>query len=182
MFPAFLDACVIYPFYVVDILLRLAEDGTYRPLWSADVIEESSRALIRDGADPDSIRRRAQNMRETFPDAEVVGYESLIPCMPNDEKDRHVLAAAVRGDAAIIVTYNLRDFPDDQLAPFHIEAKHPDDFLLDQLDLHPDSTLRCLCEQSEDSKLGHLTLVDLAHRLQVAQVPKFAEAVLGRIG
>ena len=136
-FPAFLDACVLYPFYLCDTLLRLAEGGGYRPLWSGAVIDEVSRALVRDGANPESVARRAAAMRETFPDAEVTGYESLIPAMTNHEKDRHVLAAAVRADAAVIVTLNLRDFPHESLEPYELEARHPDEFLLDQLDLYP---------------------------------------------
>jgi hypothetical protein len=71
-------------------------------------------------------------MRLAFPDAEVTGYESLIGSMANDEKDRHVLAATVRADAEILVTFNLRDFAEQALKPFDIAAVHPDEFLLNQ--------------------------------------------------
>lgn len=74
-------------------------------------------------------------MRTAFPDARVTGYESLIPAMTNHPKDRHVLAAAARADAAVIVTANLKDFPAAALEPYQIDAVHPDDFLLDQLEL-----------------------------------------------
>ena len=74
-------------------------------------------------------------MRRAFPLAVVDGYQPLMPAMTNDPKDRHVLAAAVRGEAALIVTADLRDFPPVALDPFDIEAISPDDFLLDQLDL-----------------------------------------------
>lgn len=46
MFPAFLDTCSIFPAYLCDTLLRLAEAGTYRPLWSAGVLEELQRNLV----------------------------------------------------------------------------------------------------------------------------------------
>ena len=60
--------------------------------------------------------------------------------MTNDPKDRHVLAAAIRSRARVIVTLNLRDFPESSLSQYGIAAQHPDDFILDQIDLHSDST------------------------------------------
>ena len=76
-------------------------------------------------------------MTRSFPGADVTGYESMIGGMTNDPKDRHVLAAAVRADAEAIVTFNLKDFPEAALEPYGITPIHPDDFLLDQLDLYP---------------------------------------------
>ncbi|MDQ2708676.1 MAG: hypothetical protein M3Z25_14000 [Actinomycetota bacterium] len=114
-------------------------------------------------------------MRETFPDAEVTGYESLIPAMTRkiDTSSRQ----AVRADAAVIVTLNLREFPHESLEPYELEARHPDEFLLDQLDLYPARTIRCLREQAEDSKVGPLSLVELLSRLTGSQVPRFAAEV-----
>ena len=146
-FPAFLDACVLVPIKLTDLLLRLAEANTYRILWSAEVLNEVERNLPRVGVSPDKARTRIQQMRDTFPDAMVTGYEALIPAMTNHPKDRHVLAAAVRADAAVIVTANLKDFPATALDPYDLNAVHPDDFLLDQLDLYPTQTLRCVREQ-----------------------------------
>jgi hypothetical protein len=83
-------------------------------------------------------------MRDSFIDAEVTGYEELIPAMQNHKKDRHVLAAAVRERAEVIVTTNLRDFPPEAVEPYHIEVRHPDDFLLDQIDLYEDATRSAL--------------------------------------
>lgn len=68
------------------------------------------------------------------------GYNDLIAAMNNHYKDRHVLAAAVRERAEVIVTTNLKHFPDDALKPYQIKALHPDDFLLDQLDLYEEAT------------------------------------------
>lgn len=145
-FPVFLDACTLIPINLTDVLLRLAEAQTYRPLWSTRVLDEVERNLPRaaKAMTPEKARRRVWAMRSAFPDAEVTGYESVISAMTNDPKDRHVLAAAVRGNAAIIVTPNIRDFPQSALSPYDIDAVHPDEFLLDQLDLHPDQTLLCL--------------------------------------
>lgn len=122
-FRAFLDTCVLYPAYLCDTLLRLAEAGAYRPLWSADVLTELRRNLIEKGIAADKVDYRIGQMRETFPGAVVAGYESLIEAMTNDPKDRHVLAAAVRASAEVIVTFNTGDFPvyalkDYKVTPF----------------------------------------------------------------
>ena len=114
-FPAFLDTCTLYGAYLCDSLLRLAESGTYRPLWSADVLDELERVLVAHGlaADAvDAVKYRISEMRRAFPNAEVRGYENIVETMTCDPKDRHVLAAAIRSDAAVLVTFNLDDFPD----------------------------------------------------------------------
>src|SRR5216117_1828109 len=77
-------------------------------------------------------------MDKSAVDALVTGYEDLIPGLQlPDPDDRHVPAAAIRGHADVIVTINLRDFPSDTVAPFGIEAQHPDEFILHLLDLAP---------------------------------------------
>jgi predicted nucleic acid-binding protein len=146
-FPALLDANVLIPLNTADLLLRLAEADTFRMLWSEQILDEVERNLVSKlGKTPEQARRRVATMREVFPDAMVTGFEPLIGAMTNDEKDRHVLAAAVRANAAVIVTFNLKDFPPAALAPYDISAVAPDDFLLDQLELYPDKTLQCLFE------------------------------------
>jgi hypothetical protein len=96
-FTAFLDTNALYGEYLCDTLLRLAEAGTYRPQWSAGVLEELERNLVeKAGLAIESARRRICAMQRAFPDAEVRGYEALVESMTCDAKDRHVLAAAVR--------------------------------------------------------------------------------------
>jgi predicted nucleic acid-binding protein len=148
MFPAFLDTCILYGAYLCDSLLRLAEAGTYRPLWSADVLDELERALVARGLENKAVTHRIGEMRRAFPDAEVRGYENLVETMTCDPKDRHVLAAAVRSDAAVLVTFNTDDFPDTSTAAYDITVVHPDDFLLDQLDLYPGHTVAALRDQA----------------------------------
>jgi hypothetical protein len=73
-------------------------------------------------------------------DCLVTGYETLIDAVTlPDPDDRHVLAAAIRAGADLIVTFNLKDFPEKDLKPYGIEAQHPDDFLTFQLDLAPNT-------------------------------------------
>lgn len=122
--PALLDTCVLYPAYLCDTLLRLAKVEAYRPLWSADTMRELQRNLIEDGVREERVSRRSGEMVRSFADAMVTGYESLIDSMINDPKDRHVLAA-VRANAEVIVTFNVRDFPGAALKPYDVVAVHP---------------------------------------------------------
>ncbi|WP_278235011.1 PIN domain-containing protein [Isoptericola sp. AK164] len=147
-FAVVLDACVLVPLGLCDSLLRLAETGLYRPLWSDEILEEVRRTLANKlGLGDDRARRRVDAMRRAFPDALVENHESLIAAMTNDPKDRHVLAAAVRADAALLVTANVKDFPPASVDPYDIDVVHPDDFLLDQLELDHSGVLTCLREQ-----------------------------------
>jgi predicted nucleic acid-binding protein len=179
-FPALLDACVLIPIKLTDLLLRLAEANTYRILWSTGVLDEVERTLVRLGVHPDKARTRIQQMCDTFPDAMVTGYEALIPAMTNHDKDRHVLAAAVRADAAVIVTNNLKDFPHSALDPYDIDAVHPDDFLLDQLDLYPVPTVQCVREQVAAHRNPAISIDTFLMNFEKT-VPKFARDLRARL-
>jgi predicted nucleic acid-binding protein len=174
-FPVLLDACVLVPYRLADLLLWLAEAELYQPLWSDEILEEVRRTLVspKIGVAPEKANRRIAQMRDAFPFASVTGYQGLVSGLTNDTKDRHVLAAAVRGHAALIVTSNLKDFPAAALAPYDIEAIHPDDFLLDQLDLAEERTLKCLVAQRVRYKKPTVAFTDFYSGLAVT-VPKFA--------
>ena len=100
-FPALLDTCVLYPAYLCDTLLRLAEAEAYRPLWSADILIELKRNVVEAGIPADRVDRRIAQMSHSFPDAMVTGYDSLIDGMTNDPKDRHILAG-VCGEFGVV--------------------------------------------------------------------------------
>lgn len=117
-------------------------------------------------------------MRASFPGAEVEDYEGLNRAMSCHPKDAHILAAAVRANAELIVTFNLSDFPVTSLKPYEIDAVHPDDFLLDQLDLYPERTLSTLHEQSLAYQDPNVTLHELLARLERTGLPRFVERVL----
>jgi hypothetical protein len=136
-YTAVLDACVLVPIALADTLLRVAEKGLYRPLWSGRILAEAQAATEEMHPDIDAGKRFAQ-MREAFGDALVAGWEELEPAIRlPDPDDRHVVAAAAQGGAQAIITANMKDFPAAALRPLGLEAVHPDDFLLDQLDLSP---------------------------------------------
>ncbi|WP_434740418.1 PIN domain-containing protein [Micromonospora sp. SH-82] len=176
-FPALLDTCVLYPAYLCDTLLRLAEDEAYRPLWSADILEELRRNVVEAGVPADRVDRRIAQMTRSFPDAAVTGYETLVDGMLNDPKDRHVLAAAVRANAEVIVTFNTRDFPEHTLKPYDILAVHPDEFLLDQLDLYPGLTIGVLEDQAASYRRQPTTIAGLLPILERTGLPRFTAEV-----
>lgn len=134
------DACVLYPAPLRSLLMYLAMTGIYRARWTNDIHEEWMRNVVKDypGITRGHVERIRDLMNVHVLDCLVTGYESLIPSLTlPDPNDRHVLAAAMRCGADVIVTSNLKDFPDEALKPFGIEAQEPDDFLIYQLDLAP---------------------------------------------
>jgi len=150
------------------------------PCGSADVLSELRRNLLKRGLKDTQIDHRLNEMTSSFPDAEVAGYDRLIPSMTNDAKDRHVLAAAVRGGAVVLVTENVRDFPPPALAPYDIQAVHQDDFLLDQLELWPAAVLDALRQQASRYRRDPRTVADLLETLRAdsSGCPRFAGACL----
>ena len=127
-FTAFYDANVLYPAELRNLLMHLALTGLFRAKWSADVHEEWICSLLQKRPDltRDKLERTRMLMDKHAVDALVTGYEDLIPGLQlPDKQDRHVLAAAIRCHANVIVTMNLRDFPSDVLAPLGMEAQHP---------------------------------------------------------
>lgn len=172
---AVLDANVLYPITLTDVLLRLAGAGLFVPQWSAAIHDEWMRNLIADRPDlsPERIARRRRAMDEAFPSGLVTGYEHLVPGLDlPDQDDRHVLAAAVHGGAGEIVTFNLRDFPAERLAPYRVRATHPDEFITR------------LARRAEDEcaavfrRLVPLSATPLADRLLAANLPRTAALVL----
>ena len=143
-FTAFYDANVLYPAELRNILMHLALVGLFRAKWSAAVHEEWISSLLEKRPDLDraKLERTRALMDKHAEDALVTGYEDLIPGLHlPDAGDRHVLAAAIRGRADVIVTMNLRDFPAEAIAPFGIVAQHPDEFILHLLDLAPSAVV-----------------------------------------
>lgn len=139
-FTALFDACVLYPAPLRDLLLQLATTGLFRAKWSAAIHDEWITAVLRERRDLKraQLERTRELMDAHTHDCLVTGYETLTPSLQlPDPGDRHVLAAAIRGRADVIVTVNLTDFPAATLATYDIEAQHPDDFLAHLIDLAP---------------------------------------------
>lgn len=105
--------------------MHLALMGVFGARWSADVHEEWIENLLANRLDlsREKLERTRELMDKAAPDALVTGYKHLIPRLNlPDPDDRHVLAAAIRCNASIIVTCNLADFPADTVTQFGTEA------------------------------------------------------------
>lgn len=166
-----LDACVLLPMPLADTLLRMAETPRlYLPKWSGEILEEVTRNLVkRFHKTPEQAKRREDAMRLCFPEALVEDYETLIPSMANEPKDRHVLAACVASGTKLIVTYNKKDFNTGSRIPFGIECQGPSTFLIGLYDLEPGIVAQKLSEQAQNVSLP---IEDLLRRLQV-NIPGF---------
>jgi len=175
---AVLDACVLLPASLRDTLLRLAETPRlYIPKWSDQIWLEVTRNLeSRRKVSPEKITHLTGQVQFHFPEAQVEGYERLTALMTNDPKDRHVVAAAVMAKAQVIVTSNLKDFPPSSLAEWEIEARHPDQFLMDLYELDTETVASRLREQA--ATIGR-SLPELLATLRVG-VPGFAAMIVSK--
>lgn len=139
-FTVIYDACLFYPAPLRDLMIRLAQTRRFHARWTEEIQREWLAALLRNRPELDKtkLQRTTTLINQAVPDCLVTGYGHLIDQLSlPDSNDRHVLAAAIRCDAKVIVTTNLKDFPQEALANFDIDARHPDDFILDLADLDP---------------------------------------------
>ena len=126
-----IDACVLYPTVLNRIVLGVAEAGAFAPLWSARILEEWARAAARNG---DDATAEIALVRSRFPDSDVtVNASTEARLHLPDVDDRHVLAAAIDGQAGALLTLNLKDFPARVLSAEGMVRRHPDEFLLECL-------------------------------------------------
>jgi len=141
-FRVVLDACVLYPMHLRDVLLQAAAEGLYQVYWSKEILDEATRNLIANlQVEEPKAARLVATMTGAFPEALVTDYEHLVHAMRNDPKDRHVAAAAVKAGAQVVVTENIRDF---SAMPDGIEAQTADEFLCNLFDLNPDRMMLAL--------------------------------------
>lgn len=139
-YTALLDANVIYPATLRDLLLQLAVTDLFKARWTADIHREWIEALLRNepARDRAALERTRDLMDRATRDSLIEGYHPLIPALTlPDPDDRNVLAAAIAGHCDVIVTQNLADFPAEALTPFSIDVQHPDEFLVNHLHLAP---------------------------------------------
>lgn len=174
-----LDACVLYPTVLREILIGVARAGLYRPLWSARILEEWARAVARLGpADEAVARAEIAALRAAFPGAEVAPHPGLegrlhLP----DVNDIHVLAAAIGGHADAIVTFNAQDFPRGTLAAEGLERRDPDGLLWQLWSEHPaavEAVLEAVRARAEALSGVPQPLRPLLKR---AKLPRLAKAV-----
>jgi predicted nucleic acid-binding protein len=182
------DACVLFPAPLRDLLMRVAHAGLVRARWSENILDECFRniLIVRPELDPQVLARTRQLMNTAVADCVVVGYEPLVEGLElPDPNDRHVLAAAIHGGASMIVTMNLRDFPERCLVPHAVEARHPDDFVLDLIETAPGAVASIAVEQAAALKNPPRSPAELLETLRkqglVRSVAKLRE-LLGPAG
>ncbi|WP_374305658.1 PIN domain-containing protein [Methylocella sp.] len=164
-FTAFVDACVLASPLKRNLLLTLAEAEFFRVRWSAQVLTETQRAiekmLVEKGATDatQSAERARKNMEDAFEEAMVSDFDKFM-CIGDgfpDPGDAHVIAAALKTQAAMIVTENLKDFPCDLLAPLNIEARSSDAFIADTIALDNGRAVAAIRRMRERFKKPEMT-------------------------
>jgi predicted nucleic acid-binding protein len=183
-FGAVLDACVLVPHVLMDTLLSVADEDLYQPMWSEVILDETLRTLraIYPDRNPHSFEARVASMERAFPHACVFGWKALEPGLASywpDPQDAHVVAAAIRGRAEIIVTSNLKHFPEPLLDDLSLHAASPDTFLTDLLDFNKRAVLAAVRKQAEKTNNPGLGVPDIAKRLSTV-APEFAAQLLTR--
>jgi predicted nucleic acid-binding protein len=152
---ALLDACVLYPAPLRDLLMHLAVADLFRATWTEAIHDEWIRSVLSDR--PDLSRRQLERTRDLMNvhvrDCIVTDYEHLIPTLSlPDPDDRHVLAAAIKCEADVVVTFNLADFPSDALEAHGITPQHPDEFICRLLQADPEGVCAAVRRQRENLK------------------------------
>lgn len=163
------DANVLYPNTLRDLLIRIAQAGLVQAKWTDQILDEVDGALRRKRPDiaEDKLARRRALMNDAVPDRLVTGYERLIPVLSlPDEKDRHVLAAAIRAKAQVLVTDNIQHFPADYLAEWDIDPKTADDFVVDQVHLNRQLVYGAVQRIADSRKNPPVTVADVLQQLE----------------
>lgn len=175
---AVLDANVLFPTILREVLTDLAGAGLYVPLWSDRILEEWRRAAARLGDEQDRVAgAEIALLRLRFAHAGITAASAIDIDLP-DPADRHVVEAALAGQAAQIVTANLRDFPQHLMVPLGLRAIHPDAFLLTLHDVAPDQVAAAaIAARDKAARMGgDMTLAEMLKR---ARLPRLAKRLKG---
>lgn len=154
-FTAVFDACVLYPAPLRDFLMWLALTDLFKARWTDQIHDEWIRNVLKNRSDLTfaQLTRTKNLMNQNVRDCLVMGYEDLVNELElPDANDRHVLAAAIYCNAEVIVTFNLQDFPSHTLAVYGIEAQHPDEFIMQLIDVNPSAVCRAAASQRKTLK------------------------------
>jgi predicted nucleic acid-binding protein len=165
------DANVLYPNSLRDLLIRIAQAGLVQAKWTDQILDETFRNLEenRPDLDPLKLKRTRELMNRAIRDVLVTGYEPLIEILElPDADDRHVLAAAIKANAGLIVTENTKDFPEDRLMPWNMAAQTADDFVLDLIDLNRQAVYAQVQRMADSFQNPPSTVEDVLRSLERA--------------
>jgi len=168
-FIALYDTDVLFPNAQRDLLIRIGMAGLVQAKWTEKIVDDLGRVLAR--AYPEVPAERLDRLKilinDSVPDCLVSGYEPLIDGLKlPDPGDRHVLAAAIKAGAQVIVTNNIRHYPDDDLRPWNVEAKTADDFVLDQIHIDSNVVFACVQQIVDSRKRYPVTVRDVLSELE----------------
>ena len=166
---AVIDACVLYSAPVRDLIVRLAQAGLIQARWTAEIHDEWMRNVLKNNSrlTRERLERTRSLMDTAVRDCLVTDYEVLVDSLTlPDPDDRHVVAAAIRAGANVIVTYNLGDFPAEALTAYAIEAQHPDEFISELLDIAPAVVTTAAKHQREGLKTPPSTVDEFLATLE----------------
>lgn len=183
-FVAIYDANVLYPASQRDLLIRLGQTGLFQAKWTDQILDEMIDAITRTQPELDErLQRTRELMNNAIRDVRVTGYEHLIDGLKlPDPDDRHVLAAAIRANAQVIVTSNLKDFPFDRLESYGIEVQSPDEFVLLVLELAPARVVSIVEDQARALTNPITTLDELLDRLRAVGLPRSVAIIRHQLG
>ena len=172
-----LDANILFPAPLRDFFMHLALQDAVQVHWSKRIEDEWTRNLLvkRPDLAPERVYRTTVQMNAALPDAQITDFEMLEPglVLP-DPKDRHVLAAAVKAGAEVIITKNLRDFPLEAISKFGIAAQHPDAFIYHLLQLEPSPVILALEAVQANLKNPVKTQLEILETLEQQDMPRTA--------
>ncbi|MEU4389789.1 PIN domain-containing protein [Kribbella sp. NPDC023855] len=161
---AFLDANVLRGQLTNDIMMTLAHERLYVPQWSAEVLAEAGRNRPQRVGE-EAINSRFAQMNRVFPAAMTIGYEPLMPQMQADDKDRHVLAAAVHGGSDVLVTENTKDFHPPASGPHAMKVERTSQFLNRLLEDHPREVVGALQKMVDRNRRTPQTMPELIDKM-----------------
>jgi len=173
-FIVILDACVLYPAPLRDLLIHLTLTDLFYARWTDRIHDEWIRSLLKNRTDlnRDQLERTRALMNAHVRDALVEDYESLIDTLElPDPGDRHVLAAAIKCRADMILTFNLPDFPAAQLQKWGIQVQHPDEFIANLIDLSPILVCSAVKKCRENLKRPPRTVAEYLDTLGQQRLP-----------
>ena len=187
-YTAFVDACVLAKSLPRNLVLTLAEAEFFRVRWSRPIMDETKRAIERMlAAKPDAAKRAAQAcdaMERAFEDAMVDGFDRFLPvcAVLPDQNDIHVLAAAIKTRADVLVTDNLKHFPENVLETFNMEVRSADEFIADTVALDEGRAVAAIGRMRQDSRRPPLTAEKLLLTMEARGLLQTADALKPYVG
>lgn len=176
---AVFDACILYPFHLRNIVVQAAVDRLVEAHWTDTIHEEWIRNLAANAqAIPmQRLQITRQLMNDALPTAMVTGYEEHVPAVAlPDPDDRHIVAAAIAAKASLILTWNLRHFPEVELKKFGLQRMTPDEFLSGLFEKAPDLVIGSLANARRNLSKSQVSASDFIRILESQKLVQLAKS------